>query len=210
MRSQDSSGSFYPEPSRPVRLAGIVGIAGALLWPITLIALANALGGCSGGSCPLDRGSLLVMALSPVCLGLAALGLELRVPRSPGFGDLVGDLTIGTSAALFAAAVVTGIAGLVGPGLLLLLIGSLIFGIAGYVNGARQRLASAFVAIGAGSVLIVVVAGAGAAGSGLETPGLLGLLLFSIGWGWLGGHLALGRPLPIPEPRRGGRPGRRA
>ena len=203
MRNQGPSGAFYPEPSRTIRLAGILGIAGALLWPVTLIALANALSGCSGTPCPVDRGSLLLIALSPACLGLAVLGLELRVRRTPGLGDLIGDLTIGTAAILFTLSFVTGILGLVGPGLLLLLIGSLVFGIVGYLNGARHRLASAIVAIGAGSVLLFLVigAGAGTGGSGLETPSLLGLAMFSVGWAWLGGHLLLGRPLPIPQKR---------
>ena len=141
------------------------------------------------------------MALSPACLAVAALALDLRVPRTPGLGDLIGDLTIGTAAILFVAAAVTGVVGMVGPGLLLLLIGSFVFGTVGYLNGARHRLASGIVAIAAGSVLLFLVLGASNGGSGFETPAILGLTMFSIGWGWLGGHLLLGRPLPIPEAR---------
>jgi hypothetical protein len=197
--SGDSSGAFYPEPTGWLRLAGVAGILGGLLWPVTLITLADALRNCTSASCAIDRGSLGLMALAPVFIGLGALGLEWRARRTPGFGDLVGDLTIGTSAALFALSFISGLVGLIGPGLLLLLIGSLIFGITGYLNGARHRLASAMVAIGAGSIVLFVLLGAGSAGSGMETPSLLALVLFSIGWIWLGAHLLLGRPLPIPD-----------
>ena len=102
----------------------------------------------------IDRGSLGLMAISPVLLVIGLLGLELRARHELGLGDLVGDLTVATSASLFVLAFVAGITGLVGPGLLLMLVGSLVFGIVGYLNGARQRIASAVVAIGAGSVLL--------------------------------------------------------
>jgi hypothetical protein len=200
MTSRDSPGAFYPEPSRLVRLAGLAGIAGALLWPVTLVVLAGAAATCTTATCSVDRGSLAVAAISPICIGITALALELRARHTPGFGDLVGDITLATSAALFLFTFITGIVGLVGPGLLLLLIGSLIFGVVGYFNGARQRLASAVVAIGAGALLAVLFGGAATGlGSGLETPSVLALLLFGVGWGWLGGHLLLARPLPIPE-----------
>ena len=199
MTSEDGTGGFYPLPSRNVRLAGLAGIAGALLWPVMLIELANVTQSCIATSCEVDRGSLVLIALAPISLGLATLGLELRARHTPGMGDLVGDLTVGTSAVLFALSVVTGAAGLIGPGLLLLLIGSLIFGIVGYLNGARQRLASAIVAIGAGSLLLFLAVGAGSGGAGFETPSILALAMFAIGWGWLGVHLLLARPLPIPE-----------
>jgi hypothetical protein len=198
--SVTSVGSFYPEPSRNVRLLGLAGIVGALLWPVSLVILANLAATCTSAGCDVDRGSLGIAALSPICFGLTVLGLELRARHTPGLGDLVGDITVGTAAALFLLAFLTGAVGLVGPGLLLLLIGSTIFGIVGYMNGARQRLASGFVAIGAGSLLLFLFLGGavGSAGGGLETPTILALLLFGIGWGWLGGHLLLGRPLPIP------------
>jgi hypothetical protein len=198
----DGGDGFYPLPSRNVRLAGLVGIAGALFWPVMLIELANVTQDCIATSCEVDRGSLALIALAPISFALATLGLELRARHTPGMGDLVGDLTLGTSAVLFALSVITGAAGLIGPGLLLLLIGSLIFGIVGYLNGARQRLASAIVAIGAGSLLLFLAVGAESGGTAFETPAILALAMFAIGWGWLGVHLLLARPLPIPE-RRG-------
>lgn len=200
MSSEDLAGRFYPEPSRTLRLAGVIGVAGALLWPITLIVLATLAGNCTATSCSVDRGSLGLVALSPICIGLTVLALELRARHTPGLGELVGDLTLWTAAVIFLLSFVTGAIALVGPGLLLLLIGSLIFGIVGYGNGARQRLASATVAIAAGAMLLLLFAGAlGTVASGLETPSVVALLLFSVGWGWLGGHLMLGRPLPIPQ-----------
>jgi hypothetical protein len=201
-----SSGAFYPEPSARLRLAGVAALVGAVLWPVTLIVLSNAAQGCIGATaCTIDRSALGLMAISPVLLAIGAAGLELRARHELGLGDLVGDLTVGTSALLFVLAFVTGITGLVGPGLLLLLIGSLIFGIVGYVNGARHRLASAVVAIGAGFVLLFVVLGAGGAAGGgggaADTTSVLALVLFSLGWGWLGANLMLGRPLAILERR---------
>jgi hypothetical protein len=196
----EGSGAFYPEPSWKVRLAGVAGLAGAVLWPVSLGIFAGAAATCTSAVCNVDRGSLGIAALSPILLGLTVLGLELRAPHTLGMGDLVGDITVATAGALFLLAFLAGAVGLVVPGLLLLLIGSTIFGIVGYMNGARQRLASAVVAIGAGSFLMFLFGGAlGGSGAGLETPTLLALLLFGIGWGWLGGHLLLARPLPIPS-----------
>jgi len=190
----------FPPPTTTVRLLGIAGILGAALWPVTIVTIANASAACAGTTCEVDRGSLLVIGLAPIFFAITVLGLELRTRRFAGMGDLVGDLTIGTAAALFFLSFAIGAIGFIGPGLLLLLIGSIIFGIVGFRNGARQRLASAVVAIGAGSLLFFLFAGAASGlGEGLETPLLLSLLLYGIGWGWLGGHLLLARPLPIPE-----------
>ena len=191
------AGLFWPEPSRRLRLAGIAGILGAILWPITLIVLGSELSTCVPQSCTVDRGSLGVAAIGPALLAIAALALELRARRLPGMADLVGDLTIGTAAVLFVLSFLSGSVGLIGPGLLLFLLGSLIFGIVGYVSGARQRIASALIAIGAGALPLFLLAGASVGASSLETPLVLSLLLFSLGWGWLGGHLLVARPLPI-------------
>jgi hypothetical protein len=194
-----SSGGFYPLPSRTVRLAGICGIVGALLWPLTIIAIADASQRCTSEGCDVGRGNLLLIAVAPILFALTVLGLELRTPRWFGMGDLVGDLTIATAAVLFILTFAIGAIGFLGPGLLLLLVGSIVFGLVGFRNGARQRLASAVVAIGAGSLLFFLFAGAASGfGAGLETPWLFSLLLYGIGWGWLGGHLLFARPLPIP------------
>ena len=192
-------GAFYPEPSRTVRLAGLAGIIGGLLWPITFIQLASLAATCTSADCAVDRIGLAIAALSPICLAIAVLGLELRARHTPGMGDLVGDLTVGTSAALFVLSLVIGAVGFVGPGLLLLLIGSLIFGAVGYRNGARQRMASAVVGIGAGALLLLLLFGPLAGlGTALETPTIVALLLVAMGWAWMGAHLLLARPLPMP------------
>jgi hypothetical protein len=196
------SAGFYPLPTRNVRLAGIAGILGAVLWPVSILVIAATTQTCTPAACDVSRGDLAVIALAPFLFGVTVLALELRTPRFFGLGDLIGDLTIGTSAGLFVLAVLAGTVGFLGPGLLLLLIGSVVFGLVGFRNGARQRLASAVVAIGAGTLLFLLLTGATAGfGAGLETPFLFGLLLYGIGWGWLGGHLLLARPLPIPAGR---------
>ena len=192
------SGAFYPRPSVAVRLAGVAGILGAVLWPVTIVVIADASQTCTPTSCAVDRVDLLVIAFAPILFAVTVAGVELRARRFVGMGDLVGDLTIGTSAALFLLSAVTGLIGFLGPGLLLLMIGSIIFGTVGFLNGARQRLASAMVAIGAGSLLFFLLVGAVSGfGAGLETPWLFSLVLYGIGWAWLGGHLLLARPLPI-------------
>jgi hypothetical protein len=204
----DTTTGHYPLPSRLVRLAGIAGLVGAVLWPLTILVIAGATQGCTAAACDVDRGSLFVIALAPVLFAITLVGLELRARRFLGLADLIGDLTIGTAAALFVLAFVTGAIGFLGPGLLLLLIGSIIFGFVGYLNGARARLGSVVVGIGAGALVFLLLAGAmSGLGAGIETPWLFALLLYGIGWGWLGGSLLLARPLPIPvkpepEPRK--------
>jgi hypothetical protein len=204
-RHDGGTTGFYPLPTRNVRLAGIAGILGAVLWPASIFVIVDTTQTCTPSACAVSRVDLAVIALAPFLFAVTVLALELRTPRFFGLGDLIGDLTIGTAAGLFVLAVLVGTVGFLGPGLLLLLIGSVIFGIVGFRNGARARLASAVVAIGAGTMLFLLLTGATAGfGAGLETPFLGGLLLFGIGWGWLGGHLLLARPLPIPagrEPR---------
>jgi hypothetical protein len=197
----DPTVSYYPKPGPYLRLAGLAAIVGGVVWPASLISLAGAATGCVDASCPADRGALAIAAIGPVLLALSIPGLELRAPRMPGLGDLVGDLSVGTGALLFVVSLVLGTIGLVGSGLLLLLIGSVIFGVVGYRNGARPRMASILVGIGAGSLLFFLVGGAlgGAGAAGLETPSIFSLLVFSSGWVWLGADLLLARPLAIPE-----------
>jgi hypothetical protein len=196
------SPGFYPPPTRNQRLAGIAGILGALLWPVSILVIADTTQTCTQAACEVSRTDLAIIALAPFLFAVTVLALELRTARFFGLGDLIGDLTIGTAAGLFILATLAGTVGFIGPGLLLLLVGSVVFGLAGFRNGARQRLASAIVAIGAGSLLFLLLTGATAGfGAGLETPFLFGLLLFGVGWGWLGGHLLLARPLPIPPGR---------
>jgi hypothetical protein len=201
MNGPDPTHSYYPTPSVPVRLAGIGAIAGAILWPLALLVLANTASGCvPGSSCPIDGGSIVLTALGPVGLAIGVMGLERRAPRTLGLADYVGDLTLGVTAALFLISLLLGSPALLGPGLLLLLIGSVIFGIAGYFSGSRPRMASALVAIGAGGTLLFLVLGAlGGGGAGADTPSLFALLLFSFGWAWLGVDLLLARPLVIQE-----------
>lgn len=199
---QGEGAGFYPPPTRNQRLAGVAGILGAALWPVSILVIADATQTCTPSACEVSRGSLLLIALAPILFAVTVLGLELRTTRFFGLGDLIGDLTIGTAATLFGLTVISGAVGFLGPGLLLLLIGSIVFGLVGFRNGARQRLASAVLAIGAGTLLVLLATGATAGfGAGLETPFLFALLLFGVGWGWLGGHLLLARPLPIPPGR---------
>jgi hypothetical protein len=204
----DETVSYYPPPSRFSRLLGLGAVVGAVLWPLALIVLASAANECGDQTeCLLDRSTLLFIAIAPLGLAIGLIGLERRAPRLLGMLDFVGDLSIGTAACLFVVAFVAGSIGLVGPGLLLLLIGSVIFGIVGYWRGVRPRMASALVAIGAGGTILFLGLGAASAGgsgsgTGLEGASILGLALFTLGWAWLGIDLLLGRPLPILEPRR--------
>jgi hypothetical protein len=194
--SPPSSAGFFPKPTLPLRLAGAAAIVGAILWPFSLVLLGAAASTCTPTNCSGDRATLGVAALAPILLALGVLGLELRAPREPGLADLVGDLSIGTSAVLHALAFVLGTVGFVGPGLLLMLIGSTIFGVSGYFNGGRPRMASVLVGVGAGALLFFLIGGAVATeGLGGAGPSLFSLLVFSVGWIWLGADLLLARPL---------------
>jgi hypothetical protein len=200
MTGLDPTRSYYPAPATTIRLAGIGAILGAILWPVALLVLANSVAACvPGTTCAVDRGSLALAALGPVGFVVAVVGLELRAPRTLALADFVGDLSLGVAAALFVLSFILGSLVLLGPGILLLLIGSLIFGFAGYSSGGRPRMASALVAIGAGGTLLFLVIGALGGGAGTESPSIFALLLFSLGWAWLGVDLLLGRPLVILE-----------
>jgi hypothetical protein len=196
-----TTAGFYPRPTNTLRLLGVLGILGAFLWPLSILVIADATQACGPSACDVGRGDLTIIALAPVFFALTVVGLELRAPRNAGMGDLIGDLTIGTAAALFVLTVLVGSIGFLGPGLLLLLIGSIVFGLVGYRSGARHRMASMIVALGAGALLFFLLAGAVSGfGSGLETAWIFSLVLYGIGWGWLGGHLLLARPLARPAP----------
>jgi hypothetical protein len=207
MAPLDDTVSYYPRPTRISRLLGLGALVGAILWPISIAVLAGAGSECGDATvCLMDRDILAVLALAPIGFVLGLIGLERRAPRLLGMLDFVGDLSIGTAACLFVIALIAGSSGLVGPGILLLLIGSLIFGVVGYIRGPRPRMASALVAIGAAGIivftgLIAATAGASGSGTGLESASILGLVLFSIGWGWLGLDLLLARPLVILDRR---------
>jgi hypothetical protein len=179
-------------------------VAGAILWPVGLVVFASA-----GGSACLTAADCLpsvsfLLALATLLLAIAVAGLEIRAPGELGLFDLIGDLSIATSAAVFVVAAISGAVGLIGPAFLLILIGSLIFGARGWNGRRRSQLGSTMVGLGAGTELLFALLASTAGTStvgGFESAALMGLLIFSIGWAWLGVHLFLGRPL-VPQPYR--------
>ena len=199
MSPLDPTLPYYPKPSNTIRLAGISAILGAVLWPFSLILIGTAASTCSASGCSGDRESLGLAALAPMLLVVGIVGLELRARRELQLLDLIGDLSIGTSALLFGLAFILGTVGFVGPGLLLLLIGSVVFGFAGYRLGGRPRIPSILVAVGAGAFLFFLVGGAiSPDAAGGTTPSIFSLLVYSAGWVWLGVDLLLARPLAMP------------
>ena len=200
------------------RLAGWGAIAGAILWPVALAVLADAVRLMQIEPVePMPTvgspGSLLA---PPVFLFAAAVAaLELRATTAIGLADLVGDLSIAVAGVVFLlpsllVSVVPLPDGLLGPGLLMLLVGSVIFGVAGLDGKRRPRWGSALIGSGAGGLLASIVA-IGALGpdqlESVTATGLLSLLLYSAGWAWLGVHLALARPLTLAVRGPGERPG---
>ncbi len=139
------------------------------------------------------------MAVSPVLLVVAVAALERRAPRTARLADLIGDLTIGTSAVLFLLSFLLGSLALVGPGVLLLLIGTGVFGVAGYFLGGRPAMASLVTGLGGFGVLFFLVLGATTDPGDAGSPAIFALLLFCGGWVWLGADLLLARPLVMPE-----------
>jgi hypothetical protein len=201
-------GSETPRPTRNQRAAGLAAVAGAILWPVGLVAFANAsLSACLTGTDCLLSGSIIVpLALATALLAIGVSGLELRAPGEFELLDLVGDLSVATAAALFLVAALIGSFGLVGPGFLLILIGSVIFGARGWNGRRRSRWGSILVALGAGTevvfLLLATTVGTATVG-GFESAALMGLLIYSVGWAWLGFHLLLGRQLePLPYRER--------
>ena len=194
-------------PSRVVRLLGLGALLGAIFWPVALVVLASAAAECASADC-LPAGPRHCSRSSPShrsASRLDSLGLERRAARLLGMLDFVGDLSIGTAAACSSSRSSTGSIGLVGPGLLLLLIGSVDVRHRRVVrNGARPRLASAVVAIGAAGT-ILFLPGAAAAGGRLRNrprePSMLAPAAVQPRLGLAGRHLLLARPLVIPDRR---------
>ena len=186
------------------RAAGVAALAGAIVWPLGLLALADAsISSCvSATSCLPASSAVAPLALSTILITIGVAGLESRAPGEIGLPDLIGDLTIGTAAALLTATVAAGSLGLIGPAFLLLLIGSIIFGIRGWNGRRRSQFGSMLVGIGMATVIVFLVLASSvgtATIGGFESPALVGLLIYAVGWGWLGLHLVLGRPLaPLP------------
>ncbi len=192
-----------PQPTPAQRAAGVAALVGAILWPLALLALADAsLSDCvNGASCLPASTAVAPLALATILMTVGIAGLETRAPGEMGLADLVGDLTIGTAAALFTLVVALGAVGLIGPGFLLLVIGSVIFGVRGWNGRRRAQFGSMLVAIGMLTVLVFVLLASTVGTStvgGFESPALVGLLIYAVGWGWLGLSLALGRPLAPP------------
>jgi hypothetical protein len=204
--SPPTPAGYFPTPSSALRLAGLGCILGAILLIGALYFLGDGRVTCTQTDCSADRATLGILALAAILLAVGVVGLELRASREPGLLDLVGDLSIGTAALLAALAFILGTFGLALPGLLLLLVGSTVFGIGGYFRGARPQMASALVGVGAGAFLFFLVGGPATADNlGGATPLLVSLLSFIVGWIWLGADLLLARPLEIPTRRARGR-----
>lgn len=194
-----------PNASRAARLVGCAAIVGAILWPVALADLAA------------TAGLALVPASTPIAvprplpivpLGISLLSfvavilvLELRAVAVLKLADLIGDLNVATAAAVFLLAGIVGEAGLLGPGFVVLFVGSVIFGVAGLDGRRRPRWGSALIGSGAGGLLacLFAVGLLGPTGlAGVTEVALLSVLLYSAGWAWLGVHLALARPLAPP------------
>jgi hypothetical protein len=211
----DERSERVPGPGPLVRLAGAGAVAGAILWPIALSGMATSLvadAGPSGSGVGLTP--ILPLAIALILFAAAVAALEYRATTDIGFVDLVGDLSIGMAAAVVTLAAALGTVELLGPGFAVLFAGSVIFGAAG-LNGARRpRWGSALVATGAGGLLacFVVVAALGPGRLGeLAQTAMLSLLLYAVGWAWLGLHLVLGRrldPTTTGRSRAGGTVGR--
>jgi hypothetical protein len=177
------------------RLAGIGLVLGAVFWPLGLAAMGSAALAPTGAGVPSAREIIALPALAAVLLSAGVAALEHRASTTIRLRDLVGDLSIGTATVLLVLAAMLDTLIPAGPGLLLLLAGSVVFGFAGFDGRRRPRWASAFVGIGAGATLSFLALGPLL---GPEQTALVGLLLYSLGWGWLGIHLALDRPLTQP------------
>jgi len=192
----DPAAAEPPPRRRLTRLAGVGAVAGAILWPLALADLAaravsDARGQASGGLDP-----TVPIALAMVLFALAAAALERRAQADFGFLDLLGDLSIGVAAAVAVVAAAFGASGLMGPAFALLVVGSVLFGVAGLNGQRRTRWGSAFIAAGAGGLLAsyIVTAAVGVGRVADVAPTVLfSLLLHAAGWAWLGVHLAVGR-----------------
>ena len=188
---------------RVARLAGIGAIIGAVLWPIALADLgATAIAAVEDDRASVGVGTLIPLAGALLLFSAALATLERRATRDLGLADLVGDLTIGTATVLVVITPMLGSSGLLGPAFVLLFVGSVIFGVAGSDGKRRPRWGSILIGIGAGGLLAVLLVAATAGAGSLEDlagTAVLCILLYSVGWAWLGLHLARARPLD-PSP----------
>lgn len=198
----DEPGLRPPGPGPLARLIGAGAVAGAVLWPISLSGIASSLvAEAGGGGATLSTNPIVPLALALLLFAAAVGALERAATTEIGFLDLVGDLSIGMAAAVVALAAILGSLGLLGPGLAVLFGGSVIFGAAGLNGRRRPRWGSALVGSGAGGLLLCFVVAA-SLGAGrlddLAQTAFVSLLLYAVGWAWLGLHLALGRSLDAP------------
>ena len=195
-----------PATRRPgllTRFVGVGAVVGAILWPIALGDMAvRAISVAQEGGAGLAGSQIVPLAIALLLFSAAIAALERHATREIRFPDLVGDLTIATATVVFVIAAVLDSYGLLGPGFVLLFIGSMIYGAAGFDGKRRPRWGSVLVGIGAGGLLASLLAPA-ALGTdrldGIVQTALLSLVLYAIGWAWLGLHLALARPL-VPPP----------
>ena len=192
-------------PDPVARLIGWGAIAGAILWPVALADLAATAGlAPAPASAPRAEPSplpILPLGISLLLFVAVIAVMELRAAPVLKLVDLIGDLNVATAAAVFLLAGILGQAGLLGPGFVVLFVGSVIFGVAGLDGRRRPRWGSALIGSGAGGLLacMAVVGVLGPTGlAGVTEVGLLSVLLYSAGWAWLGVHLALARPLAPP------------
>ncbi len=194
-----------PGPTRPIlyeRLVGMSTIAGAIVWPLGLLAMADAAAGALAGGTEAIAGVASVgfpAAVATALFAATAVIFERHATTVITLPDLVGDLCVAIGALVFLVASAVGVDGLLGPALVVLLVGSLLFGLRGLDGKRRPSMASASVGSGAGG-LIGAVLGLGVLGpGGADTVAGIALLsvgLLSLGWAWLGLHLALARPFP--------------
>ena len=187
------------------RLVGCGGIVGSILWPVALADLAATAGvAAAPASATLAESSplpILPLGISLLLFVAVIVVMELRAVPVLRLADLIGDLNVATAAAVFLLAGSVGEAGLLGPGFVVLFVGSVIFGVAGLDGRRRPRWGSALIGSGAGGLLacMAVVGVLGPTGlAGVTEVALLSVLFYSSGWAWLGVHLALARQLAPP------------
>lgn len=204
----DGAGGEPPPRGPLTRLAGVGALASAILWPLALADLAARAVSDARGQASVGLDPTVPIALAMLVFALAAAALERRAQTDFGFLDLAGDLSIGMAAVVAIAAAAFGAAGLMGPAFALLVVGSVLFGVAGLNGQRRPRWGSAFIAAGAGGLLAsyVVAAAVGVGRVADVAPTVLfSLLLHAAGWAWLGVHLAVGRarapagPSPVDD-----------
>ena len=204
---------YVPRTTPLMRVAGIAALVGAILWPVGLAYVATAASSdcATAAGCSIDGTLLGPIGGAGLLIAIGVAGLELRATSMIGLFDLIGDLTLGTAGVLLFLAAIVGSLALLGPGLLLTLIGSVIFGWKGWDGQRRAKYGSMLIGIGAGTVIVFLLlastVGTGVIG-GFESAALGGFGFFCIGWAWVGISLALGRPLAPPPARQTPQPKR--